>query len=213
MRPDQHAEVVSLQEGVYVVGTEVDNIVLLERISDMVVLETTDFFALVRVTPEKINDLLMIFDVVRAQLNFKRSLYLLDALDVGDLGTNAAVATEDSLLFISHDGGQGQVVECIVDLGEATVWIINILTKSFCALIAKSQILVHISVFVVTSQHHDLLRVLELQGHQQTDDFQTVLSLIDIVAKEHVVESVDVALIKWIVPNIIESHQIHVLSV
>lgn len=71
----------------------------------MVVLETTDFFALVRVTPEKINDLLMIFDVVRAQLNFKRSLYLLDALDVGDLGTNAAVATEDSLLFISHDGG------------------------------------------------------------------------------------------------------------
>ena len=151
MRPDQHAEVISLQESVYVVWSEVYNIVLLKRVSNVIMLESADFLALMRVTPEQIDHLLVIFDVVRPQLNFKRPLYLLNALDIGNLRTNTTMATEYPLLFISDDRCQWQVVEGIVDLGEAAVRIVDILSKSLCALISKSKILVHISVFVIAS--------------------------------------------------------------
>jgi hypothetical protein len=51
---NHHAQVVSLEERVQVVRTEVHDVVLLLRISHVVVLEAVLFLSLVRVTPEKV---------------------------------------------------------------------------------------------------------------------------------------------------------------
>ena len=151
MRPDQHAKIVSRKESIDVVGPEVHNIVLLKRVPNVIVLESTDFLALMRVTPEQIDHLLVIFDVVRPQLDFKWPLYLLNALDIRNLRTNATMATEYSLLFIRDDGCQWQVVEGIVDLSKAAIRIVDILSKSLCALISEPKILIYVSVLVIAS--------------------------------------------------------------
>jgi hypothetical protein len=57
---NHHAQVVSLEERVQVVGAEVHDVVLLLRVSHVVVLESVLFFCLVRVTPEKVQNLLVV---------------------------------------------------------------------------------------------------------------------------------------------------------
>ena len=66
---------------------------------------------------------------------------------------------------------------------------------------------------MITSEHHNLFGVFELEGHEQADNFQTVLTLVDVVSEEEVVESMYVALLEWILPDVEESHQVYILSV
>lgn len=68
---------------------------------------------------------------------------------------------------------------------------------------------------MIASQQDDLLRILELQGHEKTNDFQTVLTLVDVIAKEEIVEGVDVSVDRIVgsFPNVEKSHQVYVLSV
>lgn len=67
-------------------------------------LESTNLFGLMRITPKQINYLLMVLDVVRPEFNLEWSLNLLNAFDISDSRTESAVATEDSLLLISDNG-------------------------------------------------------------------------------------------------------------
>ena len=85
----------------------------------------------------------MVLDVVRAELDLEGPLDLLDALDVRDSGTQASVAAEDPLLLISDSSGQWQVIEGIVDLCEATVRVIDILTEPLGTLVAEAKVLVY----------------------------------------------------------------------
>jgi len=96
-------QVVSLEERVQVVRAEVHDVVLLLRIADVVVLEPTLVFALMRVTPQQIEHFLMVVDVVLSQLDLKRSLNLLDALDVINSWPDTSVAAEYSLDLIGND--------------------------------------------------------------------------------------------------------------
>jgi|TARA_B110001450_G_C17525009_1_gene442186 hypothetical protein len=52
MRSNHHAKVVSLEERVYIIRTEVHHVVLLLRVTDIIVLETALFFCFVRIAPK-----------------------------------------------------------------------------------------------------------------------------------------------------------------
>lgn len=162
MRPDHHTEVIPLHERIQVIGTEVDDVVLLLRVPDIVVLKAGHILALIGITPQQVDDLLVVIDIVGAQLYLERSLYLLDAVDVGDAWAQATMATEDPLLFVGDDGSEGHVLECFVDLGEAAVGVVDVFAESLGALLAESEVLVDELVLVVSSHEIDLLGVLEL---------------------------------------------------
>lgn len=165
MRPYDHAEVISLQEGIQVVYTEVDYVILFLRVSDEVVLEAGDIFTFVRITPQKIDYFLMIVYLVRTQLNFEWPLDFFDAVNISNSGSDPPVAAEYSLLFIGYDGCQRKIVESIIDFGKAAIGIVDIFIQSFCALISQTKIPINMPVFMVPSQQHNLAGVFQLQSH------------------------------------------------
>lgn len=67
-------------------------------------------------------------------------------------------------------------------------------------------------VLVVASQKHDLLWVLKLESEEKADALKTVLTLVNVVSKEQVVEGMDISSIKRSLPDIEESHEVDVLS-
>lgn len=213
MRSDEHAEVVTLQEGVQVVWAEVHDVILFKGIADVVMLESTDFFAFVWIAPEKIDDLLVVLNVVRTKLDFEWSLNFFDTFNVSDLGANTSMTTENTLLLISNNNCEWKVIESIIDLSEAAVGVVDILLQSLGALVSKAEVFIDVAILVVSSQHHDLLWVFEFEGHEQADYFKTVLTLVNVVSEEEVVKSVNISILKWELPDIEESHQIDVLSV
>ena len=89
-------------------------------------LEATDFLAFVWITPKEVDDLLVILDMVRPQLDFKGSLDLFDALNIGDLGTNTTMTTENTLLLISDNNRERKVIESIVYFCKATVRVVDV---------------------------------------------------------------------------------------
>ena len=165
MGPNDHTEVVPLQERVQVVNTKVDNVILFLRISDVIVLEPSYVFAFMRITPKQIDNFLVVVHLIRAQLDFKRSLDLFDTLNISNSWTDATVATKDPLLLVCDYCGKRQIVESIIDFGKTTVWIVNVFVESFGALIAESQVFIHVPVFVVSSQKHDLSWIFQFQCH------------------------------------------------
>jgi len=66
---------------------------------------------------------------------------------------------------------------------------------------------------MITSEKHDLLWIFELQSHEEADDFETVMTLVDVVTQEEVVISMDITSVGWSLPDIEESHQIYILTV
>lgn len=175
-------------------------------------LETASLFCLVRITPEKVEDLLMVLGVVDAELDLEWSLNLLNGLDVLNSWTNSSMAAEDSLVLVSDNSSQWHLLECLVDLHEDTVWVVDILTESLSTLISESKVLVDMLVLVVSSKQHDLLWVLKLKGKQETYDLKTVLALVDVVAEEEIVVSVNVTGVRRSLPNVEESHKVLVLA-
>lgn len=206
MRADHHAEVISLQEGVQVVRPKIDDVVLFLRIPHVVVLEPSDILALMRVTPEKVDDLLMVLALVRAKFNLKRSRDLLDALNVRDRRAQSPVAAEDSLLLISYNGRQWKVIKRIIDLREATVWVVDVFAESLGALICEAEVLVHVPVLMVAPEEHDLFWVFQLKGHQEADDLEAVVAFVDVVAQEKVVIRLNIARLLRRLPDIEETH-------
>lgn len=69
------------------------------------------------------------------------------------------------------------------------------------------------SVFVVSPEQDDLLGILELESHEQADDFQTEGSTVYIVAQEYIVERLDVHTFIRPLPDVEEAHEVYVVSV
>lgn len=182
MRPNHHTQVVSLEERVQIVGSEVDYVVLLLRVSDVVVLEALLFLALVGVAPEQVDDLLVVFGVVASKFDLEGPLDVFDAINVLDGWTDTAMAAENSLLFISDDSGQWHHIESFIDFGENRVGVVDVFSESLGAFISEAEVFIYVPILVVTSKKNDLFGILELQSKEQADNFETVLTLVDVVS-------------------------------
>ena len=66
---------------------------------------------------------------------------------------------------------------------------------------------------MVASQQHYLLGVFEFESHEQTDDLEGVLALVDVVTQEQVIISVDITGVDRSLPDVEESHQVNVGAV
>lgn len=114
--------------------------------------------------------------------------------------------------LIIDDSCQWKVLKHVIKLLENTIGIIDIFTKASIALLTQSQVFVDVAIFVVTTQHEDLLGVFELKSHQKTDNFQTLATFINVVTQEKVIKTTDVTRFTWGAPDIQESHQIDVVT-
>ena len=103
MRSNHHVKIVSLKERVQIVNTKIHNIILFLRISNVVMLESCNIITLMRVTPEEINNLLMMLDMIWSEFNFERSLNFFNAFNICNCRTQTTMAAEYSLLLISYD--------------------------------------------------------------------------------------------------------------
>jgi hypothetical protein len=101
-------------------------------------LEAILLLGFMRITPEKVKDLLVVLRMISAKLNLKRSLNLLDSLDILDSWANTSMAAQNSLLFISNNSCEWHLFKCFVDLCEYTIWIINVFSKSLCTFISET---------------------------------------------------------------------------
>lgn len=151
--------------------------------------------------------------MIGSKLDFEWSLDLLDAFNILNSWTNTSVTAEDPLLLISNDCSQWHLFECFINLGENTVWIIDVFSETFGTLIAETQIFVDMLVFVVSSKKHNLLWIFKFQSEQEADDFERVMALIDVVTQEEVIISMDIASVGRSLPDIEEPHQVDILSV
>lgn len=113
----------------------------------------------------------MLLTVVRAKLDLVRPGNLLNALDIGNGRANATVAAED-FTVLSNGRCKWQVFEHLVDLGEATVGIVDIFSETSSALGSEAKVLVHVLVFMVATQQDNLLGILQLESHQEADDLK-----------------------------------------
>ena len=102
MGSNHHTEVVSLEERVQIVWSKVDNVVLFLWIPNVVVLKSTNLLTFMWITPEQVNNLLVVITHHVSKLNFERSLDFLNAFNICDRWTETSVAAEDSLLLISN---------------------------------------------------------------------------------------------------------------
>jgi len=66
---------------------------------------------------------------------------------------------------------------------------------------------------VVSSEHEDLLRILQLQRQEQAKNFQTLGPSVNVVTEEEVIEACDVTTFARGFPNIEEPHQVMIISV
>lgn len=150
--------------------------------------------------------------MVDSKLDFKWSLNLLNGLNVLNSWANTSVATEDLLLFIRNNSSQWHLLKCLIDLHEDTVWVIDIFSESLGALITKPKILINMLILMISSEKHDLFGILKLESKEKADDFETVLTLVNVVTEEEIVIGMDVSSISWSLPDIKESHEILVLT-
>lgn len=155
----------------------------------------------------------MVIGMIDAQFNFKWSLNGLNAFNILDRWPDTSMAAENSLLLVRDDSCQRHRLKSFVDLGKNTIGIVGIFSKSLGALISKPKIFVHIFVFVISSEQHDLLWIFQLESEKEADDFQTVLALVDVVSKEKIIIGMDVSIFGWGLPDVEESHQVNILSV
>ena len=100
-------------------------------------LETVLVRIVVRVRPQEVDDTLILLALVGAKLYLERTRDLLNALNVLHSWANATVAAED-LAFFADDGRQRHILEHLVNLGEATVRIVNIFTETASTLCSKA---------------------------------------------------------------------------
>ena len=122
---------------------------------------------------------------------------------------------EDSILgdFVDDDSAKRHPLKEVVDLLEDTVRVVNVFIESFSTLLSEAQVLVHISVLMVASEKEDLARVLQLQGEQETNDFERLTASVDVVAQEDVIETADIASLLRCPPDVKEAHQVVVVAV
>jgi hypothetical protein len=115
--------------------------------------------------------------------------------------------------LVADNGSQRQPLKEIIHLLEDTSWVFNIFTKTFCALCSKSEIPIDFSIFVVSSEHEDLLWILQFQRKEQAKYFQTLRPSVNIVTEEEVIKTCNVPTFARSFPNVEEPHQVMIISV
>ena len=118
VRSDHHRHAISLEEGVQVVSTKEDNVVLLLRVSCEVVLEAILVLVFMGIGPEQVNQSLMVLTVISTKLDLSGSLNLLNSLQILNSWSNTSMAAED-LAILANSGGKRHIFEGFVNLGEA----------------------------------------------------------------------------------------------
>jgi CMP-N-acetylneuraminic acid synthetase len=83
--------------------------------------------------------------------------------------------------FVIDNSSKRHVLEHVVNPLENTVGIVDIFVQATSTLLTQTQISVHVSVFMVATQHKNLLWIFQFQGHQQTNYFQTLGAFINVV--------------------------------
>jgi hypothetical protein len=176
-------------------------------------LESILFFRLVRVAPKEVKHLLVVLGVISSELDLEWSLNLLNSLDVLNRWTDTTVAAENSLLFISNNSCKRHLLECLINLCKDTVWIIDIFSESLGALVSESKILIDVLILMVSSQEHNLLWILQLKSEEKADHLKTVLTLVNIITQEEIIEGMDISGVKRSLPDVEESHEVNILTV
>ena len=67
-------------------------------------------------------------------------------------------------------------------------------------------------ILVVTSKEHNLFWIFKLKGEQKAYNLKTVLAFVNIVTQEKVIKSMDISVVKRSIPDVEESHKIHILA-
>ena len=192
---DHNLQLVHLEELLDEVCAKQRHVVLFKRVSEQVRMHTQDVIVRGRVTPEQFHCGLLGLVVDLAESDLEGSLYFFDVLYFLQGGTNTRMHTENLVVgtFIVDNGSERQILKHVVEFLEDRVGVVDVLTKTAGALLSQSQVAVHVAVLMVASQHEDLLGVLKLQRHQQTDHLKTLAAAVNVVTQEQIVEATDVA--------------------
>lgn len=116
-------------------------------------------------------------------------------------------------LLIENDGTERHPLEQVVHLLEHGARLFDIFVETLSALLTEAKILVDIAVLVVTTEHENLPRILQLESKEQADDLERLGASINVVTKEDVIETADVASLLRRAPDIEESHQVSIVTV
>ena len=68
-------------------------------------------------------------------------------------------------------------------------------------------------MFLGAAEEYDLCRILQLESHQQTNDFEGEGTMTDVVSKKDVVKCVNVSLLTRLLPDVEKAHQVGVVPV
>jgi len=116
-------------------------------------------------------------------------------------------------LLVKDDCSKWHPLEQLVNLLENRAWVFNVLIKTLSTFLTETEVLVDMTVFMVTAQKEDLTRILEFEGEEEADDFETLSATVNVISEEHVVKATNITCLLWCAPDIEESHQISVISV
>ena len=172
MGSNNHADVVLLQEFVDDIRAVRHDVVVLLRISDGVLLHTKVLISHGGIRPQDVHAHLLDGVCNASKVHFEWSLDLVDVLKLDNRVANSTVDAKNAVLrslFANYET-ERHPFEHIVHLLEHTVWIINILIEPLSALLSKSEVLVNTSILVISSQHENLLGILQLQCKKQAND-------------------------------------------
>jgi hypothetical protein len=121
-------------------------------------LKTLCLLALMWIRPEQIDHSLVVFRLIAAQLDFEWSSNGFDSFNVLYTWANASMATENLLVFIFNDSCKWHLFKSFIEFNECTVWIVDVLTKSFGAFITKAEMSVYVFIFMISSKKMNLFR-------------------------------------------------------
>mmetsp|Transcript_762 Transcript_762/g.946 ORF Transcript_762/g.946 Transcript_762/m.946 type:complete len:252 (+) Transcript_762:356-1111(+) len=111
------------------------------------------------------------------------------------------------------DGGQREPVKKVVYFIENRVVFSRVLAQSVAALLGKPEGVVDPLVLVVASEQMNLLRESNLEGHEQADGLEGVVTSVHVITEEQIIIRFDVTVFIRGAPEVEESHQILVLTV
>ena len=212
---EHNLELVDLEEFLNDVRSIHADVVLLERVAHRVRHDAHRVFVGRGVGPKQVHCRLLHFTVDLAEGDLKWTLNLLNVFDFLNGRADTCVNAEDFVVgaAVVNDAGERHVLKHVIQAVEHTRSVIYVFVEAALTLLTQAQVAVDVAVFVVSSQHEDLLGVLELQSHQKANDLQALATLVDVVAQEQVVKTIDIAVLARGSPNVEETHQVNVVAV
>lgn len=212
MCPDDHTQVVLLQEALHPVRPELHDVARLGRVPQ-VVREDPQLAVRVRgVRPQDVQHYLRLL-VLHLVHHLQRPADVLDVFQGVQRRPDPPVQAE---YLVLDEGCEGEPVEELVDPIEDGPLVFGVLLNLFCALVLEAEVDVDLAVLVVAPDEVDLLGVEALEGEQEADGFEGVAAAVHEVSQEDVVEVLNVLLFAVFVGSPIvgeEGHEVGELPV